>query len=115
MSSHTPGEDQSFMTRPHAFCPPLVLSCRSLLLLAGIAAAQPAVTTLAGRVTDPQSAPAPGATVTVHRVETATTWTLASDADGRFSFPGLPPGMYNVDVQLSGFAPWRADSITLRV
>jgi len=103
------------MTRPNAFCRQLALTCGSLLLLAGIASSQPAVATLGGRVTDPQSAPVPGATVTVRRAETGTTWTSASDTDGRFSIPMLPPGTYNVDVLLDGFAPWRVDAITLRV
>src|SRR5688572_15514585 len=97
-----------------AFCR-LIAPCLVMLLLASIATAQPAVATLAGRVTDPQSAPARGATVTVRRTETAAAWTSVSDADGRFSIPMLPPGTYAADVQLAGFSPWRADAITLRV
>ncbi|HEU4686881.1 MAG TPA: TonB-dependent receptor [Vicinamibacterales bacterium] len=103
------------MTRLNAFCRQFALTCGSLLLSAGIAAAQPAVATLGGRVTDPQSAAAPGATVTARRAETAATWTSVSDADGRFSIPMLPPGTYHVEVQLAGFSPWRVDAITLRV
>ncbi len=103
------------MTRLNAFCRQLALICGSMLLLAGIASAQPAVATLGGRVTDPQSAAAPGATVTARRAETAATWTSVSDADGRFSIPMLPPGTYHVEVQLAGFSPWRVDAITLRV
>jgi hypothetical protein len=93
----------------------LALPCVALLLLTGIATAQPAIVTLSGRVTDPQSAPAPGATVTLRRAETATVWTSVSGADGRFSIPMLPPGAYAAEVQLAGFSPWRADALTLRV
>jgi outer membrane receptor protein involved in Fe transport len=85
-----------------------------LLGFIGIASAQPAAN-LTGRVTDPQNAPAPAAAVTVRSDATATTWTALSSADGRFSVPMLPPGDYSVDVQLAGFAPWRADMITLQV
>jgi outer membrane receptor protein involved in Fe transport len=79
------------------------------------ASAQPAVATVSGRVTDPQAAPAPGATVTIRSDATATTWTAISGADGRFSVPMLPPGAYAADVQLAGFAPWRIGPIALRV
>jgi hypothetical protein len=79
------------------------------------ASAQPAVATLAGRVVDAQSAPTPGASVTVRSLSTATMWYATSDQEGRFAFPMLPPGPYGVDVSLSGFAPWRAESVTLQV
>ncbi|HLG55347.1 MAG TPA: TonB-dependent receptor [Vicinamibacterales bacterium] len=77
--------------------------------------AQPAVATLAGRVIDAQSTPTPGAIVTVRSLATATTWNATSDGEGRFAFPMLSPGQYGVEVQLSGFAPWRADAVTLLV
>lgn len=92
-----------------------VLWSLAALLCATTAVAQPAVATLAGRVADPQSAPTPGATVTLRHQGTAATWTSVSGADGRFSLPMLPPGTYSAEVQLNGFAPWRADAITLRV
>ena len=87
----------------------------AILVCAGSAEAQLAVATLTGHVTDPQNRPASGATVTVRNVGTDATWTSVSGSDGRFSVPMLPPGAYATDVQLSGFAPWRAESITLRV
>jgi hypothetical protein len=79
------------------------------------ACAQPAVATLAGRVVDAQSTPTPGAAVTVRSLATATPWSATSDGEGRFSFPMLSPGQYSVDVQLSGFSPWRADAVTMQV
>ena len=79
------------------------------------ASAQPAVATLAGRVVDAQSMPTPGAAITVRSLSTATVWSATSDAEGRFAFPMLPPGGYGIEVQLSGFAPWRADAVTLQV
>jgi hypothetical protein len=77
--------------------------------------AQPALVTLAGRVVDTQLAAAPGASITVRSLSTATTWTATSDDNGRFSFPMLPPGVYGVEVSLSGFVPWRAEAVTLQV
>ena len=93
-----------------------VVAVAATVVLGPAASAQQlAVATLAGRVTDPQSRPAPGAMVTVRNVGTGATWHAVTGTDGRFSVPMLPPGPYVAQVQLSGFAPWRADDITLRV
>ena len=91
------------------------LACAIVLLLPSAATAQAAVATLSGRVTDAQDAVAPRATVTVRNLATGVTRTAASGSDGHFTIPFLPPGTYSVDVQLSGFAAWRADSIALQV
>lgn len=85
------------------------------LLVVNTAHAQAAVATLTGRVTDPQDAGTPGATITLRNTATAAAWTVASDSDGRFTIPMLPPGTYAAEVTLSGFTPWRADEITLQV
>ena len=79
------------------------------------ASSQPAVATLAGRIVDTQLATTPGASVTVRSLATSNTWTATSDARGRFTIPMLPPGDYGVEVSLSGFAPWRAEAVTLQV
>ena len=80
-----------------------------------VATAQPAVATLAGRVVDTQLAATPGATVRVRSLATSNTWTATSDERGRFSLPMLPPGAYGIEVSLTGFAPWRAEAVTLQV
>ena len=103
------------MTINNRFWRVVAVCAAAALLLARAADAQLAVATLAGRVNDPQSRPAPGATVSVRNVGTGATWTSVSGSDGRFSVPMLPPGIYTADVQLTGFAPWRADGIALRV
>jgi hypothetical protein len=86
-----------------------------LLTCIGPATAQPAVASLSGRVTDPQTTPVPAATVTVRDVATARTWTATTDADGRFLVPMLPPGTYDADVRLDGFRTWRTRGIALEV
>jgi len=70
---------------------------------------------MTGRVVDTQLAATPGASVTVRSLSTSTTWTASSDDHGRFSFPMLPPGVYGVEVALSGFVPWRAEAVELQV
>jgi hypothetical protein len=87
----------------------------AVLLLVTPAFAQPAVAALSGRITDPQSSPAPGATVTARNVDTAVRFTSISGADGRYALPMVPPGSYEITVELPGFAPWRAAGVTLQV
>jgi len=87
----------------------------TLLFLAQPVQAQGPTATLGGRVTDAQQAPAPGAMVTVRHEATGAIWTLTSDGDGRFSAPMLPPGVYVVEVQLTGFSTWRTEGVVLQV
>ena len=93
----------------------LVFCALAVVLAARNADAQLAVASLTGRVTDPQSRPVPGAMVTIRNVGTGATWTATSGADGHFSVPVLPPGIYDADAQLTGFSQWRTSGITLRV
>ena len=86
----------------------------SHLCLPGVAVAQPAIATLTGRIVDQQAAAVPGTTITIQQISTSTTWSATSDAEGRFTFPMLAPGVYEVDARLDGFNPWRR-SLTLQV
>ena len=71
-----------------------------------IAAAQETVNyaSISGRVTDPQSGVVPGAQVTVRQTETNVTAETTTGPDGRFRFPYLKVGPYEVKVHLEGFA-----------
>jgi hypothetical protein len=59
---------------------------------------------VSGRVTDPSDAIAPGAEVTVRQTETNLSRTATTDGDGRFRFPYLKVGPYEIVVKLEGFA-----------
>jgi hypothetical protein len=61
--------------------------------------------TLQGRVVDNQGLALPGATVTLTNVETGWTRTDVSDQEGWYRAPVLPPGIYAIRAELSGFAP----------
>ena len=85
-----------------------------MLMLAGylLACAQPAVAqqsvgdaTVSGRVTDPQGAVVPGVTVTARQTETNRTAETVTGNDGRFRFPYLKIGPYEVTARVQGFAP----------
>ena len=84
----------------------LVLSC---LVAAPAARAQETVNTasVSGRVTDPQGAVVPGATVTAREIDTNVARETTTDADGRFRFPYLKVGRYEITVALDGFADAR--------
>jgi hypothetical protein len=90
-----------------------VLVC--CLLPAAPALAQPVVSTLSGRVTDPQGDPVPGASVTVTSATTAAAFGATTGTDGRFLLTMLPPGTYAADVRIDGFRPWRSPAVAVQV
>ena len=59
---------------------------------------------VSGRVTDPQRAVVVGARVTARQIETNLTAEAITDGDGRFRFPYLKVGPYEVIVRQPGFA-----------
>src|SRR5262245_57743172 len=59
---------------------------------------------IGGRITDPQGAVVPGATVRARRVATNVSVAVDSDQSGRFRFPNLPTGEYEVTIHHDGFA-----------
>lgn len=75
---------------------------------ANAAAAQETVNyaSVSGRVVDPQGMFVPGATVTARQVETNVTANTVTDASGRFRFPYLRVGAYEIAVELAGFKPF---------
>ena len=77
----------------------------SLLAWAVPVAAQQSVeyASISGRVTDPSGAVVGGAEVTARHADTNVTSTAATDSDGRFRFPYLRVGPYEVTVRQPGF------------
>jgi carboxypeptidase family protein len=79
----------------------------SLTLMAGVfssAAAQATSGTISGVVTDENQGVITSASVTVRNVGTNESRSAATDSDGRFRFPNLPVGNYEVTAQANGFA-----------
>ena len=58
--------------------------------------------TIMGSVTDGASLVIPGATVTISSPALQGLRTTTTDGNGNFTLPGLPPGEYNVRVELAG-------------
>jgi hypothetical protein len=60
--------------------------------------------TIAGVVTDQTGGIIAGSTVTLRHLETNATRTAVTESDGRYTFPGLPVGPYELTVEMPGFA-----------
>ena len=59
--------------------------------------------TITGEVKDESGATVPGATVTAQNVGTNAVRTQVSNQAGAYTFPAMPPGMYQVKAELQGF------------
>src|SRR4051794_3763931 len=74
-----------------------------LCLCAPLTFAQTTTSTLTGEIRDTNGATIAGAQVTARHIETGLARTTVSTDDGRFVFPGLPLGAYELTVERSGF------------
>jgi len=83
----------------------MLVACGALLS-GGAQAAQETInySSLGGRVTDAQAAIVPGAMVTARQTETNVASETTTDSQGRFRFPYLKVGPYELKVHLDGFA-----------
>ena len=70
---------------------------------------------ISGVVRDATGALIPAAEVVALNTQTGVKWTVATDAQGFYSFQALPVGDYEVDVSKSGFNRYRQTGLTLTV
>src|SRR5271169_1843367 len=59
--------------------------------------------TISGILTDPSAALVQGAKVTLLDEQKGYRFTTTSDANGRYLFVSIPPGMYSVSAEMQGF------------
>jgi hypothetical protein len=71
--------------------------------------------TITGTVTDPNGAAIPGATVRFRNEATSDSRQQQSNSDGLYVFSQLPPGVYEVSVEMQGFRRSIQRSAELRV
>jgi len=88
-----------------------------LLLTVTGAQAQNAATTgqIRGRITDPQGQPVREASVVARNTQTGLERQGSSDANGAYVVHLLPPGTYNVRVQMLGFAENTTPNVTVTI
>jgi hypothetical protein len=92
------------------------LTAVAMVLAAGHAAwAQTGTATLQGTVVDEQKAAVPGALVVVTGKATGLTREVVSGSDGAYQITALPPGEYDMRVELTGFKVSSAEGIRLSV
>jgi outer membrane receptor protein involved in Fe transport len=86
-----------------------------LLLASGTFAQSTTDGAIGGLVTDPSGAVVPAARVRTHNLGTGGTSTGSTDASGRYLIIHLQPGTYTLEVEVKGFAIFRATNITVEV
>jgi TonB family protein len=72
------------------------------ILVAGLGAQT--FSSFSGSVLDPSNRVLPGVTLLLTNSQSGAKYEIASDANGRFEFVGLPPGDYTWEARLSGFS-----------
>jgi len=82
---------------------------------ATLAGAQTTNGAIAGIVSDAQGGVLPGVTLTLRNSDTGLTRTVVTEADGRYRVGGLPPGRYELQVELQGFGAVQVTDIVLQV
>ena len=85
-----------------------------LTMLASVAGAQ-TTGRVVGVVEDPQGAVLPGVTVTATSPQLQGASTSVTDANGQYRFPALPPGVYGVKAELSGFKTFEQKDVRVQV
>jgi hypothetical protein len=70
---------------------------------------------ITGSLTDSSGAAIPGVTIRAVNSETGVAASAVSNASGGYNIPFLPPGMYRVTAELTGFKRFSRDKIEVRV
>jgi carboxypeptidase family protein len=94
------------------FC---LLIALGLCALPALAQARSSSADLSGTVSDPSKSPVPGATVVATNIATGLARNGVTDANGVYRIPLLPPGEYEVKIQINGFNTQIKKGITLTV
>ena len=70
---------------------------------------------ITGRITDASGAAVPGVSVTLTNVATNASRSTLSTGDGDYTFPSVPPGIYNVKAEHPGFRVAEAVHVEVQV
>jgi len=103
------------MAKPRMCAIVLALALVACLFATTAAIAQTSSGSVTGRVIDATGAALPGVTVTATNTKTGFSRSVVTDAEGRYTFPALPPGTYNVVAELSGFTTVTTRNVDVQV
>jgi len=90
------------------------MACAVILFIPIYVQAQSDLSSLSGLVLDPTNAVVPGASVRLTNMATTTSRETLTNDVGRYSLTLLPPGRYELRIEMSGFKTFRAE-VELRV
>src|SRR5258706_11673788 len=93
----------------------LVVAVVACVIVGNTAIAQTSAGSLTGRVTDASGGALPGVTITATNAKTGFTRTSVTESDGRYNFPSLLVGTYNVTAELSGFTTVTTRNVEVQV
>ena len=102
-------------TKSHMKQPTLTVLAVATIAIAGNIFAQESRGTIAGRVSDSQSAPIARVKVVISNVETGVDTNLSTNDQGAYGAPLLLPGSYRVSAEHPGFKRFIRGGITLSV
>jgi hypothetical protein len=118
-----------FFSRPHSleFQEPVMMRrmrqiqtsvcavCAVILVSIAAQASAQTTATLTGSAEDASASVLPGVQVTIRNVDTGFSRVAVTSAEGRFVFPVLPVGRYDLRAELSGFRPYVTEGLVLTV
>src|SRR5574342_1145715 len=93
--------------------PARILSLSWFLLLLAASALPQGANRISGKVTDPQGAVLPGATVVATNAGTGIKSETTTNASGIYVFHSLDPGNYSVEVSMPSFTTYRREGLVL--
>ena len=100
-------------TSRYWIAPQLAVALVALLAIAAPVYAQLDRGQIAGFVKDETGAVIPGATITATNAETKLSQSVVTDSSGYFVFSTMPPGLYDIAVELQGFKKWIKTGVRL--
>jgi len=86
-----------------------------LIFLSSMAAAQRQTGCIKGKITDVEGFPLPGASVYIDSPSLLAIQSYTTSASGKINFHALPPGRYNITVDMPGFKTVNIENIIIRV
>ena len=92
-----------------------LLLALALLMLSTTAVFGQSTGSIVGTVTDPQGGVVADATVVARQVDTGIERTTKTTSDGLYRFDSLPPAIYNIRVQATGFSNAQVNGVRLQV